>query len=106
LEGEFEIAGAFAAEALKPDQPRIVGRGAKQRGKGGSSISQPAGCEMLENEIGGQRLLLEGRGAGNLLRAVRGDLIRNTGVGCAGAKECALETRSAETAAVIGSRNA
>jgi len=105
LNGALEVTGALMEDALKLDQPRIIGCGTQQRGENGRSISQPAGCEMLEDEVGGQCLLLEGRGAGNLLRTVRRELIRNSGVRCTSAKECTLETCCAETAAVISGRN-
>jgi len=42
------------ADAGEVDQPRVVGRGLKQRRERGSRIPQPAGCKMLEYEIGAQ----------------------------------------------------
>jgi hypothetical protein len=100
LQGAWQIARTLMTKTVEPDEPRVVRRVCQQGRKGGSSIPQPACCEVLEDEIDRQRLLPKRRGAGHLQRTVRRDLVRDSGVRSASAKEGALKARRAEAAAV------
>jgi hypothetical protein len=59
VQGAFWITRALAADAGEVDQPRVIGRGLQERRERGSSISQPAGCEMRDDEFCAQCLFLE-----------------------------------------------
>jgi hypothetical protein len=77
------------------DQPRVIGRGLKQRRECGSGISQPPGYEMREDEFDGQRLLLEDGDAGNRCATWGDNVVSGAGVRRACAIEGAFEIRSA-----------
>ena len=107
VQGAFWITRALAADAGEVDQPRVIGRGLKQRRECGSRISQPAGYEMREGEFDAQRLLLENCYARDCCGAGTGIyVVCRTGVRGACAKEGSAKAGEASTSAtcVVGRR--